>query len=97
MKDGHMIVGRATVFRTLDLLEKIGYLERVPNGDHWAYTNCNPGEHNHHLTCVSCGKIVSIKECPAKSFINELGKSTGFSISKHHLEILGTCPTCKNN
>src|SRR4029079_12849298 len=44
-------VGRATVFRTLDLLEGIGAVERLdlPNGDH-AYVGCEPAPH-HHVVC----------------------------------------------
>ena len=45
-----VMVGRATIFRTLDLLTEQGALERIdlPNGEH-AYVCCAPPQHHHHV------------------------------------------------
>src|SRR5437868_1837186 len=53
-------VGRATVFRTLELLVSIGALSRVHGiergGRCVRYTPCAPS-HHHHLVCRSCGRV----------------------------------------
>src|SRR4051794_29277142 len=54
--------GRATVFRTLDVLEEIGAVERLdlPNGEH-AYVGCEPA-HHHHVVCSRCGRASEIDD-----------------------------------
>src|SRR5919106_96175 len=43
-------IGRATIFRVLDLLTELEVLERVglPSGEH-AYVPCRPRRHHHHI------------------------------------------------
>ncbi len=50
-------IARATIFRTLDLLEGVGAIERIdlPSGDH-AYIACEPADHHHHVVCATCGE-----------------------------------------
>ncbi|MFM8690526.1 MAG: Fur family transcriptional regulator, partial [Candidatus Limnocylindrus sp.] len=50
-----MGIGRATVFRLLELLSEQGLVERIdlPDGTH-AYIPCEP-THHHHLVCLNCG------------------------------------------
>src|ERR1041384_6304979 len=50
-------VGRATVYRTLDLLERYGMLARVHVDGCHGYTLCDEG-HHHHLLCSGCGTII---------------------------------------
>src|SRR5262249_54043233 len=59
-------IGRATVFRALDLLVQMGLLERL-HGDlscH-SYTYCAP-EHHHHLVCTSSSEITSATSRPVQ-------------------------------
>src|SRR5438105_12422614 len=50
-------VGRATVYRTLDLLERYGMVARVHVEGCHGYTLCDEG-HHHHLLCSSCGAVL---------------------------------------
>lgn len=87
-------VGRATVFRTLDLLERIGHVGRVPDGGHLAYTACGPG-HHHHLVCSGCGQVLHLEGCPVSGLLDELQSRTGYQIEYHRLEVAGICPSCQ--
>ena len=51
-----MDIGRATVFRTLDLFASLSLVERIdlPGGEH-AYVACDP-VHHHHAICTGCGR-----------------------------------------
>jgi Fur family transcriptional regulator, ferric uptake regulator len=91
---GHTI-GRATVFRTLELLTRIGYLGRVANGERPAYTVCGTG-HHHHLVCSSCGQVVRVDGCPLDDLLHDLETSTGFRIRDHRVEMAGLCPDCQH-
>src|SRR5919205_3855174 len=52
-------IGRATVYRALDLLERLGILTRVHLGSCHAFTVCDQG-HHHHLLCSSCNAVVPV-------------------------------------
>ena len=89
-------VGRATVFRTLELLTEIGGLERLdlPSGEH-AYVACQPEQHHHHVVCRSCGTSVEVQEGGLQSVVSEIGRRSGFQIDSHRLELYGLCPACR--
>jgi len=88
-------LGRATVFRTLDLLAEIGALERLdlPSGGH-AYVSCEPEQHHHHVVCRKCGKSAEVADSGLQSIVGELGRQSGFRIESHRLELYGLCPEC---
>jgi Fur family ferric uptake transcriptional regulator len=88
-------VGRATIFRALDLLTALRVVERLdlPTGAH-AYVLCDPDEHHHHLVCSSCGHGVDVADGELAALVEEIGRRSGYQIESHRLEMFGTCPTC---
>ena len=88
-------IGRATVFRTLDLLTARGALERIdlPTGEH-AYVACAPHEHHHHVVCRQCGKSVEVVDVGLQAVVREIGARSGYRIDSHRLELYGLCPDC---
>jgi len=87
-------VGRATVFRTLDVLEDLGAIERVdlPSGEH-AYVACDP-VHHHHVICSQCGRTDEIDDAGLRPVVSEVARQTGFRVDEHRLELFGLCPAC---
>jgi len=87
-------VGRATVFRALDLFEELSVVERLdlPSGDH-AYVPCEP-LHHHHVICSSCGRTEDVDDAGLQAVTAEIGRRTGFQIDTHRLELFGLCPAC---
>lgn len=88
-------VGRATVFRALELLTSLRVVERLdlPNRSH-AYVLCDPAEHHHHLVCSSCGRGVDVADGELARLVEEIGRRNGYRIETHRLELFGTCPSC---
>ena len=88
-------VGRATVFRTLDALERSGAIERIdlPSGEH-AYVACAPA-HHHHVVCSTCGRTAEVADGDLSAIVDRIGRRTGFRIDAHRLELFGLCPTCR--
>jgi Fur family ferric uptake transcriptional regulator len=88
-------VGRATVFRTLDVLEGIGAVERLdlPNGEH-AYVECEPA-HHHHVVCSRCGRTSEIDDAGLRSLVADVTRQTGYRVDAHRLELFGVCPDCQ--
>lgn len=88
-------VGRATVFRALELFTELGLLERIdlPSGDH-AYVACEP-IHHHHVVCSSCGRQTEVDDAGVQAIVGEMARRTGYRIDRHRLELYGTCPSCQ--
>jgi Fur family ferric uptake transcriptional regulator len=87
-------IGRATVFRALDLFEELRLLERLdlPTGEH-AYIPCEPA-HHHHVVCSRCGRTVEVADCGMSAVAREVARRTGYQIDSHRLELYGLCPAC---
>jgi Fur family ferric uptake transcriptional regulator len=87
-------VGRATVFRTLEVLEELGAIERLdlPTGEH-AYVGCDP-VHHHHIVCSCCGRTDEIDDAGLRPVVREVARQTGFRVDEHRLELFGLCPAC---
>ena len=88
-------IGRATVFRTLDLLAELGVLNRIHTGDGChRYTVCDT-THHHHLMCVECGNVTSLEAIDVEQQIRRMAGEAGFELLTHHLELVGRCASCR--
>ncbi len=93
-------VGRATVFRTLDLLVELGLVRRVhtESAGNWghSYVLCDLAEtHHHHLVCTSCGRVADFEGCGFDSMLPDLQARTSFRVEGHRLELYGLCEACQ--
>ncbi len=88
-------IGRATIFRTLDLFVTLGLVERVdlPAGEH-AYVVCEP-VHHHHAICTRCGRSLDVSDHGLGEVLGEIGRRSGFRTTAHRLEIFGLCAACQ--
>jgi Fe2+ or Zn2+ uptake regulation protein len=89
-------IGRATIFRALDLLLELGVVERLdlPSGEH-AYVACEPTAHHHHVVCSSCGRSAEIDDAGLRAVVDDVARRTGYAVDTHRLELFGTCPACQ--
>lgn len=89
-------LGRATVYRSVEMLVNAGLLERVEfaDGTHH-YRVCGGNEHHHHLTCTICRCVVEVDICiPAEQFA-ALSAKTNFAIEGHSITLFGRCSVCR--
>ena len=94
-KAGRGGAGRATIFRSLEVLTELGLVERLdlPSGEH-AFVACDPA-HHHHVVCSSCGRTVEVDDHGLEAVATSIGRATGWRIDTHRLELFGLCETCK--
>jgi manganese/iron transport system permease protein len=87
-------VGRATIFRSLDVFTDLGLVERVdlPDGGH-AYVACEPS-HHHHAICTACGRSLDVADAGLDGALREIGSRLGFRVTSHRLELFGLCTAC---
>ena len=97
-------MGLTTVYRTLDLLARMGIITKLTLGDgesRYEFKSSEKKDHHHHLICTICGKIINYSE-----FLDEeltlvrkteerLAKKYNFLIQDHNIEFLGICYKCK--
>src|SRR5215210_1826643 len=88
-------VGRATVYRTLDLLERHGMLNRVHADSCHGYTLCDEG-HHHHLLCSACNAVLPVDASGVETEILRLADRLKFRVETHTLEFAGLCEACQN-
>ncbi len=90
-------IDRASLYRTIDLFEQLGIVQRIYIG--WKYKielSDSFSHHHHHISCLECGKIVAITEEDAiEDLITKLAAKHGFAAQSHQLEIRGVCAHCR--
>ncbi len=89
-------IDRASVYRTIDLFERLGIVQRLNTG--WKYKielTDKFTDHHHHLTCVHCGKTVAMNEQQLEQVIDQIARGHGFTPTAHQIEIQGLCDQCR--
>lgn len=87
--------GRATVFRTVRLLQELGIVCRVLMEDGRPQYRLARRGHHHHLVCVSCGRIEDFTSCSVADLVEELTRNTEYVVEGHWLEVYGRCHACR--
>jgi Fur family ferric uptake transcriptional regulator len=90
-------VGRASVYRTLELLEELGLVQKVDLGGEAAgYERVEPGgHHHHHMVCERCGRVVTFEDEPLERAIVALERRRDFDVSSHEVTLRGQCASCR--
>jgi Fur family ferric uptake transcriptional regulator len=90
-------VGVASIYRTLDLLDRLGLARRVDVADGVArYEPIHPsGEHHHHLVCDRCGEVTSFEDRDLERAIQRLAKRVDYAVGAHDVTLRGECPACR--
>jgi Fur family ferric uptake transcriptional regulator len=89
-------VSRATVYRTLSMLEDAGFVEGLDTGDGGRkFEHVLGHEHHDHMVCTSCGKIIEFCDEELEERQRVAASRHGFSISSHSLQLFGVCQQCR--
>jgi Fur family ferric uptake transcriptional regulator len=88
-------VGRASVYRTLELLTQLGLVQVSSMGGSIPTYVFAPSGHHHHLVCTGCGKTIEFEECVLGELEQRLADTFGFRIESHLMEVFGRCPDCQ--
>lgn len=89
-------IGLVTVYRTLDMLDKVGLICEVHSGGNCrSYLLRRPAEHHHHLVCSDCGTVADFTDCDLGELESRVSRETGFEIDGHLLEFAGLCRGCQ--
>lgn len=92
------VVGRASIYRALELLYDRRLITRLDLGDGIArYERADPdGEHHHHLICDECGQLVAFDDPVLEKAINRVSERLGMRVDRHEVVLRGACPDCED-
>lgn len=88
-------VNISTVYRTLELLKKLGMVYEIDLGEGRIRYHAEGSGHHHHLVCQKCGKVIDIEESALASLQDVLFREYGFSADLKHVGIFGQCRDCR--
>jgi Fe2+ or Zn2+ uptake regulation protein len=89
-------IGRATVFRAVEVLTQQGILDRVAfaDGTH-RYRVCAAGAHHHHMICTRCHRVIEVEACLAAETLAATARHADFVLEGHSVELYGRCAECR--
>jgi len=91
-------IGVASIYRTLDLLDRLRLARRVDAAEGVArYEPIDPsGDHHHHIVCERCGQVTAFEDRVLEAAIEQLSRRVEYSIDAHDVTLRGKCPSCRS-
>ena len=84
----------STVYRTLDVLEELGYVSHSHSAAGREEYHVMPGADHGHLQCRLCGATRELEPDVAAGIVGPIEQRHGFVIDVGHLTISGVCADC---
>ena len=88
-------VGRATVYRTIALLQRAGVICKLAMPDGATRYCMARVDHHHHTVCVHCGIVGEFKHATIERVLRTVGQEISGEIVGHRLEVFVNCGACK--
>ena len=91
-------IGVASIYRTLELLDKLRLTRRVDAAEGVArYEPVDPsGDHHHHIVCDTCGEVAPFEDSELERAIERLASRVDYSIDAHDVTLRGECSACRS-
>ncbi|HVB34388.1 MAG TPA: Fur family transcriptional regulator [Patescibacteria group bacterium] len=91
-------IDRATVYRTIALLKKLGLIDELDlmhlEGEKHYYEAKTSRDHC-HMACFRCGAIMEYASTSFEKLKQEMARQSGFQIRVVRLEVGGLCERCR--
>jgi Fur family ferric uptake transcriptional regulator len=85
-------VSRATVYRTLAVMEEAGFVEGLDTGEgSRRFEHVLGHEHHDHMVCEECGKIIEFHDEDLEAMKEQAARSLGFELVSHTLKLIVRC------
>jgi Fur family ferric uptake transcriptional regulator len=98
LRQGEERIGKATIYRTLDLLVKSKLVEEHDFGEGFKrYEHRLSRQPVHeHLICIECGTVLEFRSDEVARIEQRVLSDHGFEPTRHRLEIYGLCRDCRS-
>lgn len=88
-------VNKSTIYRTLELLEKLGCVYKSKIADRFIYHHAEQG-HHHHIICERCDKTLDCDENLFLPVEEVLRHKFSFQVDFKHVVLRGLCQDCQS-
>jgi Fur family ferric uptake transcriptional regulator len=97
LEDAPRKVGRASVYRVLEELERLKLVTRVELGHGVArFERADPqGHHHHHFVCERCGELSPFHDDELERVIQRVADRLRFDVGEHDITLRGACGRCR--
>ncbi len=95
IKKKNIPASRATVYRTLNIIKDLGFIEEVIKFKNKTIYEVSIHHHHDHLICTNCGKIIEFHEEEIEKLQDKICEMYDFLPKFHRLEIFGLCSECR--
>jgi len=97
LKKEEVNVSRATVYRTVGILEKYGFVRKLELGDGRARYEYKLGMgHHDHMVCIECGKIIEYFNSEIEDLQEKICNDMNFKLVRHIHQLFGICSICQD-
>lgn len=87
---------KVSIYRTIDLFEKIGILQRVWLGFKAKIELSDLfSPHHHHFVCLKCENATIIDDEDIEKNLHRLESEADFKLIHHSIELSGYCRECR--
>jgi Fur family ferric uptake transcriptional regulator len=90
-------IGRASIYRILDELERLHLVQKLPIGQMARYEPIRTGAgHHHHLVCDNCGTVTPFTDPALETAIRKLSHRVPMRVADHEIVLHGACEDCSS-
>lgn len=88
-------VSRATLYRNLEVLERLGLVRKIQAGNRRVlYEHLHPGLDHSHLICRECGQVIEFMSPEINRALAALCREHGFEEDQNQVTAQGVCSIC---
>ncbi len=97
VKERYPEIGLATVYRTVQLFEEMGIIDRLNFDDgcnRFELSSQDEAHHHHHLICEKCNKVYEVENDMLAEIEAHIKTKYQFNVTNHNVTFYGTCKEC---
>lgn len=94
LQETHPTMSLATVYKTLDALQKARLIQQLNVGEESFRYDANVSSHP-HVICLDCNQVFDIETNILDNLRSQVASETDFDLISEKVYLYGTCPGCK--
>ncbi|MBS4914341.1 MAG: transcriptional repressor [Veillonella sp.] len=94
LRNEHPTMSLATVYKTMEIFEKIGLVKVLDIGDECSRYDWDT--HNHpHLRCTVCNRVDDLDGMEMEDMFHEVEMLSQYKVTGQQITFEGVCPDCQ--
>ena len=93
LRPEHPSMSLATVYKTMEIFEKIGLVKILEVGDERAHYDWDTQAHS-HIRCIRCNKVEDMMGIDLQAIKTIADQGSEYQITGQHITFEGVCPEC---